>query len=203
MAACLQGQIGTVGKLLDKGANPNCCSEFTPILAALSHIDVIHLLLERGANPDAPDARGVTALVASCEKGLLSIVDALLRAGANIELRGQGSDDKNMTPLFAACANDQVATFDLLIARGASIWTPSQCGALPLFIASFYGSECLIEKILRLGADPNKPADDGARPLHAGAPRPQAHPRRQARPYITATYLPATYPAPISAAVPP
>ena len=76
----------------------------------MGHLDVVKLLLARGASVDLHNSVGGTALMLAAENGNLSAVWALLRAGADPEAR----NEHNVTALQHAQAMGHTATAQLL-----------------------------------------------------------------------------------------
>lgn len=123
MLAVRGGHYATVKLLLDKGAK---LEEVGPTLGRRAlfeavheqHGDVVGLLLSRGAEVNAHDNDGWTALANISCKGKIDIMQQLVDAGADV------NDNSNYTmhrPLPEACwwqANDAVAW---LLDRGADI----------------------------------------------------------------------------------
>ena len=97
-------------------ANPNDVVQRTGLTAviiasAMARIEAVTLLLDAGANPNAADANGFTALHRAvrgeADRGVdpilrasaPAIVSALLAHGADVKAR----DDRGVTPLMSAC----------------------------------------------------------------------------------------------------
>jgi ankyrin repeat protein len=93
-----------VGLLLDHGADVNGGTPWgsTPLMAAVSthDADTVRLMLERGANPNARDSMGRTALRRGFGDGTMKTasVRALLEHGADVNAR----DVEGLTPLGRA-----------------------------------------------------------------------------------------------------
>ncbi|KXZ55024.1 hypothetical protein GPECTOR_3g186 [Gonium pectorale] len=90
-------------KLLDAAA----ADELTGVLEALGE----------GANPDAPEVDGKTALYYAAEKNNADAARALLEAGASTQIKTSNAE----TPLFAAAANNSIEVARLLLAAGAEV----------------------------------------------------------------------------------
>jgi ankyrin repeat protein len=73
--------------------------------------DMIELLLEYGANPDAHSSSGETALLASSEAGHEGIVSFLIKRGANLFAK----DSFGENALYKAAANGHVDVMRLLL----------------------------------------------------------------------------------------
>lgn len=88
------GRIKDVQSALDSGANVNVKDHTgdgrTPLQWAASgdgHPNVVKLLLKSGADVDAPDARGVTVLMAVASSDNIEVAEILLDAGAKVNAR--------------------------------------------------------------------------------------------------------------------
>jgi ankyrin repeat protein len=62
-----------------------------------------------------------------------------------------------MTALHWAARFDDLETAELLIRAGANVSVANRVGVTPLQIAALNGSAAMIEKLVKAGADPNKP----------------------------------------------
>jgi uncharacterized protein len=111
-------------------------------------------LLAAGADCDARDADGATALMRAAHAGRLDAVRALIAAGADVN----ATDDRGWGALAKAIHNadldcgfaDVVQT---LIEAGAAIEAPIGYGIRPLMLAAGYGETAVVETLLRAGAD--------------------------------------------------
>lgn len=157
--AARSSDVKTVQFLLDHGADANAVEEagrgdsadvihLTPLKAAAGagSIDVLRLLLDRGAKADFHGKNDDAALhLAAAGKGRAAAVGLLLDRGADANLRGYAG----RTPLHAAVEGelvyDSAAKADLrwtdldairlLLARGASINARDDADHTPLFYA--------------------------------------------------------------------
>ena len=90
--AARRGDMKTVKVLLDRGADIETRhpgNGWTPLMwmAVRGHVYGIRLLKARGANIEARDLKGQTALAAAARWGRVDGVGAMLDAGANISSR--------------------------------------------------------------------------------------------------------------------
>lgn len=128
----------------------------TPELVYLSREDVVELLLEMGANPNARTAIGQTPLQCALT-GLPpshAIVARLLAAGATTHVVTGSS------PLHLAAKGGREADLALLIAAGADLNAVEKPGAqygakwTPLHYAAFQRAPEAVQMLLEAGADP-------------------------------------------------
>jgi ankyrin repeat protein len=77
--------------------------------------DLIAALLNKGADPDAQNDRGVTALMQGAMVGNRAAVERLLDAGARVDVQ----DAEGRSALHYAAASGQVEVVELLVNRGA------------------------------------------------------------------------------------
>jgi len=82
--------------------------------------DAVPGLLRRGANPNVLPDSGLTPLIMAARQGNRPIVEALLAAGANVNLRKNGTLD-GVTPLQVAAATNHAEIMGLLIDHGALV----------------------------------------------------------------------------------
>ena len=118
--AALYGQAETVRALLDARANINAwtiISGWTPLMAAASQDKtvVVQILLDRGADINAPSPDGTTALIVAARNGHTDTLQILLDRGADINLR----TPEGFSALSAAAAFGQLRNVRLLLSRGA------------------------------------------------------------------------------------
>ena len=87
MRASASGEAGSVGELLEAGADPNAADgngETALSLAAqFGRTEAVALLVKGGAQVDAADANGVTPLMKAARFGRDETVEELLRSGAD------------------------------------------------------------------------------------------------------------------------
>jgi uncharacterized protein len=119
--------------------------------------DSLRSLLQKGANVNATEGDGSTALHWASYRDDLEAVDILLRAGAKINV----ANDLGATPLWTACQNGSEAMVRRLLAAGANPNAKLQVGETPLMMASRVGNPKVVEQLLVKGADPNVRAARG------------------------------------------
>jgi ankyrin repeat protein len=121
--ACFFGHKEVAQALLNQGAEVNAVTENAmknqPLHAAAAgrRADIVALLLERGANVNAKQHGGWTALHAAAQNGDLEMIQTLLANGADTNLRA----DNNQTPLDLALTRGNQAAVEALEAGGARL----------------------------------------------------------------------------------
>ncbi|TNE30237.1 MAG: hypothetical protein EP349_05535 [Alphaproteobacteria bacterium] len=127
--AAAGGHLPIVRALLDKGADPDICSDDgeTALLKAAraarggynsstpKQDAAIDLLLHYGASVDVPDGKGMTALILACENGRGDLARKLLDYGADVNKRAYDGS----TPLAGAVQSRSTQLVKLLLERGA------------------------------------------------------------------------------------
>jgi ankyrin repeat protein len=126
------------------------------------HISEVEDCLKDGADPNIP-VDGKLPLVESARVGSISLVEMLVKYGANIDLK----DDTGQSPLFAASiyAKQTWDCIRFLVARGADINTYDESGNTPLMLCSIHNQPDLAEFLLGHGAKTDHPNRTGRTPL--------------------------------------
>ena len=106
LAAASKNHLAIAKLLLDRGANPEYRDPagWTPLIHATyfgSSLELISLLVEKGANVNTQNDRGVTALYLAAAGGHEAYVQHLLKLGADPKL----ATKSGYTPLRVAQAN--------------------------------------------------------------------------------------------------
>jgi len=108
--------------------------KWTPLHAAVDRrkYPVAKVLLEHGANPDAPGNLGETALhLESSQRGITN-VELLLEYGANVDVQ----DKEGWTPLHKAAYHLHPQTVAVLLGRGADPHARTNKGETPIQLAN-------------------------------------------------------------------
>ncbi|MEO5565959.1 MAG: ankyrin repeat domain-containing protein, partial [Luteimonas sp.] len=165
--ACASGNWRLARFLLERGAKAQS-DEATPALIAAASVEEddaagVQLLLKHKARVDARDAHGRSALHEAAFAGHTEIIQALLAAHADPQAR----DSKGRTPLLAAARGARAAAIDALAAASADISAIDEQGrgALALACLADAPQPALVQRLLDLGADPEKIDRDGRRAL--------------------------------------
>ena len=154
------GDVAALREILDDGVSPNTLDQYgqTPLHQlcdsdddAEARADCLHVLLEAGANVNAPDGFQRTPLHYAAGYLNAIVVGALIKAGADVN-RGDAS---GQTPLHWACAHSvsDVGPALLLIRNGADVNAIRGAGfpRTPLDYAIMF-SRRLVPILLRAGA---------------------------------------------------
>jgi len=131
------------------------------VAAATGHLPVIELLIARGADIEASDARRRTPLLYAATHRRSSAARCLLDHGAKLTAR----DVDEHTALHIAVQDDHAATVALLIQHGANVNATLKQGTTPLHSAHLLGFEDVAAVLLEGGADTETKTIDGQTPL--------------------------------------
>jgi ankyrin repeat protein len=117
------GHMETVRLLLERASFGDEKARNEKINSALfeavraGKVDVMVLLVDRGADVTYVSEEGMTAVHCAAEKGLCSALDVLIKNGADVNVRSA----EGITPLHLAAKHDQFSALELLINNGAYI----------------------------------------------------------------------------------
>ena len=126
-------------------------------------------LLGKGADVNVK-VRGDTPLHNATFHGRLEIVQKLIKAGADVNLRNNQGD----TPLYRAALdkaadNNRLEIIQELIKAGADVNLRNNEGDTPLSKATFHGRLEIVQKLIKAGADVNLRNNQGDTPLYDAA----------------------------------
>ncbi|RSM20305.1 hypothetical protein CDV31_000800 [Fusarium ambrosium] len=136
------------------------------IIVGQCHVDLTTTLQSRSPNIlaqiDEPDIVGETPLIYAARLGHVDQVKALIDAGADVNIKGNGE-----LPILAAGVNAEIV--DLLVRAGADVHATGRNGFTALHKAVGNKSE-VVEKLLSMGARVNaRTTYGGFTPLHVTA----------------------------------
>jgi ankyrin repeat protein len=132
-------------------------------------LDVVKLLLARGADVNAKEARGgQSALMWAVAENHPDIVRALVEGGADVRARSSGG----FTPLLFAAQQGDVDSARILLDAGADVNEGTPKDGSALLIAAATGHDDLTTFLVERGADPNAVDPKGLSVLHLAAWRP-------------------------------
>jgi ankyrin repeat protein len=156
--AILERDLAACAQLLDDGADPDARTVWRgqpPISVAilLDFVDIVLLLLERGASPNATKPERAVPLVDAANRGSIEICEALLRNGARVD----DTYGSAKTALFLAAEKANVDLCPLLIAHGANARAVTESGSTPMRVAAINPSEstpAVLRLLVQAGAQP-------------------------------------------------
>lgn len=122
-------------------------------------IDLMRVFISRGADINAVNGNGETALVLAAWRGQLEAVKWLIERGARINM-----PDRQWSALHYAVFAGHGEVADYLMSEGANINARSTNGSSVLMMAIYEGREDMAKKLIEKGADPRPKNDwgDGA-----------------------------------------
>ena len=129
----------------------------TPVADAAMRRDAVEVrrLLQGGADVNAAQADGATALHWAAYHGDASLASLLLEAGADVA----SANRDGSTPLWLAASNGDAPMIEALLEGGANANEPLPLGRRPLMLAARAGSVDAVQALLEGGADPNAKED--------------------------------------------
>jgi ankyrin repeat protein len=166
--------------LIEHGADVNARSDAgrTPLMVAARHrenVDLVRLLLAKGADARAVSAQQGSALLEAAQYGDIDVMRLLIDRGADVNLAITSSA---LTPLGNAVSSNEFESVKLLLAHGARVDGPAlndhgkvRNGRLSLgnltalMLAAPYGSPALIDLLLKAGSDVNAKDERALTPL--------------------------------------
>jgi ankyrin repeat protein len=122
------------------------------VAAMGGHTDEVRTLLKSGADVNAAQGDGMTALHWTALNGDLKTMDVLLHAGATTEVMTRVGA---YTPLHLASSRGQAAAVVRLLDAGSKVGPFTATGVQPLHLAAQAGSADAVKALLDRGADIN------------------------------------------------
>ena len=116
------------------------------------NMDVVRMLLDAKANPNAQDRTGKTPVTIAAERGKPDVLKALLAAGGNANSR----DQVEGSPLLWAAGLGGPETVTVLLDAGADPNVQDVNGMTPLMWAAGVGKPETVRLLVDKGADPGK-----------------------------------------------
>jgi len=119
--------------------------------ARSGNLAAVQGLLAKGADANAAQTDGTTALHWAVQHDAPDIVQALVRAGAN----ARAANRYGATPVWLASVNGNALVLAMLIEAGADANTASANGETALMVAARTGKVDALQTLLAHGANPN------------------------------------------------
>jgi uncharacterized protein len=138
---------------------PAGAAERSPLVEAAKNSDrtAVRALIAKGADVNAVEPDGTTALHWASYRDDVESADAMLRAGAKVN----SANDLGATPLWIASLNGSAAMVRRLLQAGANPNAALLLGETPVMVASRSGSTEVVEQLLAKGANVNARAARG------------------------------------------
>lgn len=114
-------------------------------------MEILRRLVRHGADVNACDVTGSTALHAAALKNQVGTIDTLMELGANIDARG-GQDDARWTPLHLASDQGLSQAVVALLRHGADVRRLGRHRDSALHLASQRGDPITVRALLAAGA---------------------------------------------------
>jgi ankyrin repeat protein len=116
--------------------------------ARLGRLQNVRNFIQAGANINARDINGQTALMYAILEDQLQIIRVLIRGGANVNAR----DKDGYTALMYAIIEDQLQIIRELIRAGANLNARNNDGDTALLVAASWGRVQVVRELLKAGA---------------------------------------------------
>jgi len=160
IAPSSSGDLAKVAALLQDGADANAPGKFGGTALSFSvsgrHQDVAELLLDHGANVNATNSAGWSALFYADDERMAEL---LIARGADVNAK----DLSGVTPLWDVARPELLGVVKVLLAHGADVNARSRYGDTPLHARGL--SKDMAEILLAHGADLNARNNHGETPL--------------------------------------
>ena len=129
------------------------------------HIDMLKLLLDKGADVETAGYNGMRALHHVCNSSKEGLVALLLEHDAN----ANAADESGATPLHWAAARGVLNIVVRLSDKGADPNVATKTGVRPIHKACMYGQAQIVKKLVEGGADLDAADESGNTALHYAA----------------------------------
>lgn len=133
--------------------------------AANGHVELMTLLLERGAEIDAKKILGQTALNHAIRAGQTEAVRVLLKFSASMTI----ATNDGFSALASAASNGNIDIVELLLNHGADVNVQDRDGWTPLLLAASKGYLNIVKTIATRGGDISAHNRQGYTALHLAA----------------------------------
>jgi len=155
LMACVQGMADGAELLLEKGATHTCVSPLPAgapplnLAAWVGQPKLVQVMLRRGADINAVDAHGWTALMIALARGNVPTCRALLEKGASLAVQ----DPMGWSPLFCAALAGCLEGVQMLVDKKADLSVATMYGERAVHAASVAGHQPVVEFLQSSGAD--------------------------------------------------
>jgi ankyrin repeat protein len=128
-------------------------------------VEVVRLIVNRGADINIRDANNNTALHLAAESGRVDIIKLLLDEGMSVNL----TNTNDSTPLHVSAKFGHLEATKTLVERGAAINNTNKIGVTPLMVAAHFGNLETFRYLTKEGADINIRNNKNYSALHYAA----------------------------------
>lgn len=118
--------------------------------ARIGRTDMVRPLVEAGAQLEARDSKGHTALILASYSGHLETTAVLLRAGASVDAEDA---TRGNTALMGVAFKGHGRVARLLLEAGADVNARNGAGQTALMMAALFGHETIVSDLLAAGAE--------------------------------------------------
>ena len=126
-------------------------------------VEVVKMLLNKGADVNSKTSDGITALIWATLNGHIEVVKMLIDKGANVN----ANEGNGMTALIYASDKGYLDVVQSLLYKGADVNAKLSDGNTALIYAADKGYLDVVQALLNKGADVNAKASDGMTALDA------------------------------------
>ena len=143
------------------------CDGNTPLMTEVMHgrVDDARTMIEQGADVNARNNYGWTALSHAARIGNVELVRLLIAHGADVNVQ----DESGWTPLMRAAMKGNSECADVLIEHGARVDLQDNTHSTALHWAARRGHVEIVQRLLSAGADLRVKNDQGWTPMMAAA----------------------------------
>jgi len=120
--------------------------------AAENKAEEVSLFIAAGFLPDTKDKKGIPLLCISARNGHVSIVEFLLRSGAQVDII---AEDRGSTALIDSAMGRHKDVIKTLIEAGADVNIKNRDGQTALIIVVGAGDGEIVDILVKAGADPD------------------------------------------------
>ncbi|TPX37453.1 hypothetical protein SmJEL517_g00580 [Synchytrium microbalum] len=168
IAAAQQGQLNVVKFWIENNADANTKVDSVPMLSiysALGDLELVKALLTHGAQVNAQDERGTTALYLASENGHSEVVNVLCEHGAEVD----HSTVDGKTALWTASQNGHLEVVTYLVQKAENVnqvaTNTLNEGQTALFAAAENGHTDVVRLLVEKGGDIKLAQKSGSSPL--------------------------------------
>jgi len=131
--------------------------------AHFGHLGTIKLLIQKGADANAADKKGYTAVHSAASAGFQHVVAYLIDKGSDPKAQ---AGDNGVTPLHIAAQKGHLMVKDVLLEKGVDVNIPDRNNLPPLIYAVDKDQQSFVEQLYQAGADFSRADVKGNTALH-------------------------------------